>query len=65
MTPVIQECPKCHKKFTLGVNGIITGCDLCEGVSRASNGFAIDDQPQCTCMEFAGDNVNCPIHFFE
>ncbi len=56
-------CPKCHEKYTLGVNGISTGCDTCEGVTRDAGGFAWQDSyGQCTCLEHAGDDKHCPVH---
>jgi predicted nucleic acid-binding Zn-ribbon protein len=30
---------KCGKKFTLGVNGTIAGCDKCTGVERDKDGY--------------------------
>lgn len=58
-----MECPKCHETYTLGVNGISTGCDKCEGVTRDLAGFAWQDfYEQCCCLEHVGDNKSCPVH---
>ena len=55
----VQECPKCHKEFTLGVNGTVDGCDECNGVTRDLAGFAWDG---CLCFDIVGDNYQCPHH---
>lgn len=34
-----KKCPKCGKNFILGVNGIIGGCDKCQGIIRDSEGL--------------------------
>lgn len=60
MSQIKQQCPHCHKEYTLGVDGIISGCDDCENIVRASNGYAIDE-PLCCCYEIAGDNQYCPV----
>lgn len=62
MSPVIRKCSKCNREYTLGVNGIVTGCDNCKSISRACNGYALDDLQYCSCLEYVGDNPNCPIH---
>lgn len=41
----VKTCPKCHKKFTLGVDGVedqdgVIKCDACAGVVRDANGYA-------------------------
>jgi len=32
--PNIYTCPHCGEAYILGVNGIESGCDACEGVVR-------------------------------
>lgn len=54
------ECPKCHETYTLGVDGTVEGCDQCLGVTRALNGYVIEE-PACACYEVIGDNKNCPV----
>jgi hypothetical protein len=36
---VVRTCPHCLSEYTLGVDGVETGCDSCEGVVRLSNGM--------------------------
>lgn len=58
----INKCPHCGKEYTLGVNGIVSGCDECEGVTRDVAGFAWQDSyGQCVCFEYSGDNKACPV----
>lgn len=55
-------CPHCHKEYTLGVDGIVTGCDACKKVTRA-NGYAFQDEHErCSCFEIVGDDPTCEIH---
>ena len=57
------ECPKCHETYVMGVTGISTGCDKCEGVTRDAAGFAWQDSyGQCTCLDYAGDDKRCVVH---
>jgi hypothetical protein len=55
------ECPLCHMEFTLGVDGTVDGCDRCLGVTRASNGYVVEE-PMCWCFERVGNNPDCPVH---
>lgn len=56
------ECPKCHKEFTLGVNGTTDGCDVCTGTVRAANGYVLY-QPICSGLDPVHcDDVNCQVH---
>lgn len=57
-------CQYCGIEYTLGVNGIVDGCDDCTGTERASNGYALKKQstPVCFCLEVQGDNARCPEH---
>ncbi len=59
-------CPKCQHEYTLGVNGVITGCDQCEGTVRnLPGGYVLSTKETaegCTCLEKACDDRRCPIH---
>jgi hypothetical protein len=33
-----KTCPHCNKKFRMGYNGTVDGCDACTGVERDVNG---------------------------
>jgi hypothetical protein len=33
-------CPKCNKKYNLGYNGVVSGCDKCLGIQRDKQGHA-------------------------
>lgn len=33
-------CPKCHKKYRLGYNGVLEGCDKCLKIQRDRFGHA-------------------------
>ncbi len=39
-----EICPKCHQAFILGVTGTVEGCDNCTHTTRATNGYAIDEE---------------------
>jgi len=32
-------CPHCHSEYALGITGVDSGCDECEGIIRLSNGM--------------------------
>lgn len=34
-----RTCPHCFKEYTMGVNGTVNGCDICEGIVRFPNGM--------------------------
>lgn len=34
-----KTCPHCLKEYTLGIDGVASGCDRCEGIVRLSNGM--------------------------
>jgi len=36
---VVRTCPHCLKDYSLGFDGVETGCDNCEGIVRLSNGM--------------------------
>lgn len=38
--PIVVTCSKCGQPYRLGQDGVITGCDKCEGVVRDGQGFA-------------------------
>jgi hypothetical protein len=38
---VFMKCPTCKQEYELGVAGTTAGCDVCQGIVRASNGFVI------------------------
>lgn len=59
--PPTEVCPQCHQTFTLGVTGTVDGCDKCTGITRATNGYALEETP-CFCYEIIGDNPNCKRH---
>jgi hypothetical protein len=42
---VTVNCPHCGDEYTLGVDGTVDGCDECLGITRAVNGYAIDEEP--------------------
>ena len=33
-----RKCPKCKRPYTLGVDGIVTGCDRCKHIKRDKDG---------------------------
>lgn len=35
-----STCPKCGKKFDMGYNGTVDGCDQCTGTKRDKRGYA-------------------------
>lgn len=34
-----RRCPHCHTLYTLGVNGVVGGCDKCLRISRDLSGY--------------------------
>lgn len=36
---VERTCPHCLHEYTLGIDGVETGCDSCEGIVRFPNGM--------------------------
>lgn len=38
--PVIKTCPKCGFEYTLGIDGVVDGCDNCLGIQRDATGMA-------------------------
>ena len=34
-----KTCPHCMKDYTLGIDGVQSGCDSCEGIVRLPNGM--------------------------
>lgn len=34
-----RTCPHCLKEFVVGINGVVNGCDQCEGIVRLPNGM--------------------------
>lgn len=66
-TQTQEQCTKCHKTVTLGVNAITTRhgtrCDNCANVVRDIAGMAWSTEPNlCTCCEYAGEDPECPVH---
>jgi len=64
-------CEDCKRECTLGIDGVVTmngnKCDQCAGIVRGLGGFAFEEnsstpREQCCCLEFVGDNKDCPIH---
>lgn len=35
-----KVCPHCKKKYNLGYNGVVEGCDKCLGIKRDKQGYA-------------------------
>lgn len=58
----IETCSLCGHEYQLGVTGTVKGCDSCTGTKRALNGFVIDENKTCICLERIGDNGKCPVH---
>lgn len=46
-------CPHCEKRYTLGINGTIHGCDECENVIRNKMDNTIIEEDTMTDMEKA------------
>ena len=42
---VIRKCPQCGREYFMGKTGVVTGCDVCLKITRASNGFVIEPLP--------------------
>lgn len=42
---VIVVCPHCEKKYTLGKDGTVEGCDVCLKIIRNLDGTVIEDSP--------------------
>lgn len=40
MSKVISTCKHCGKKFEMGVNGTMYGCDKCSSTKRDKRGYA-------------------------
>ena len=34
-----RVCPHCHQEYALGITGVDSGCDECEGIIRLPNGM--------------------------
>ena len=51
MTNVIVVCKYCEKKYALGMNGTVDGCDVCLEIIRNLDGQVIDEEDSLTDME--------------
>ncbi len=53
--PIIYVCPHCERRYTLGVNGTVEGCDECMQVVRSQldNTIIEDYEDTLTDMEKA------------
>lgn len=50
-TSVIYVCPCCDKRYTLGVDGTIEGCDKCMTVIRNALDGTVIEEDVMTDME--------------
>jgi len=54
MNSPIYVCPHCEKRYTLGVNGTVEGCDDCMNVIRNQvDNTIIEEEDELTEMEKA------------
>lgn len=43
--PMQMVCEKCGKEYTLGINGVMSGCDACMKITRNKDNMIIYPTP--------------------
>ena len=59
---VFMKCPTCRQEYVLGKTGTMDGCDVCQGIVRASNGFVIFPKPAADSKKQTNPRFDLPGH---